>query len=91
MTPEDLMNYAANEFLAKDGKDVFIPLHLDLQTAILMVGMLQLALRHPEHTHSESGDVIRGIVGAMISRMRQMGFPFCAAIAAAGDNPKYDT
>jgi hypothetical protein len=83
----DLINRCAIE--AEDLDDFTVPLHLDLNSALALVGNLQLALRHPDNTGSAAA-VARQIIDGLIARMTASGLEANAELARLGDNPDYD-
>jgi hypothetical protein len=66
-----------------------LPVHMDLATALAVVGALQLALRHPANT-GPSSEAVRGVIAAVIQRIEEDGFPSLAGLARLGDNPTFD-
>ncbi len=84
---ERLIQLAAREAAAHP--DFNLPVHLDLTSALALVGSLQLALRHPGFD-GPSAIVARRIVDGVIGSMELAGLVATAAIARLGDDEACD-
>jgi len=73
----------------KLGNDYELPVLLNLTAAVVVVGSLQLALRHPANTGSSSR-VVRSVIDKIIARLTDDGFPGFAMLAKLGDDPQSD-
>jgi hypothetical protein len=85
---EEILEQAARECASAD-KTTQFHVKMDLPSAILLVGMVQLAMRHPEND-GMARYVGLGLVANMIVKMREFGFLACAELAELGDDPRYD-
>jgi hypothetical protein len=66
-------------------------LDLDLTATMVIVGNLQLALRHPANVgHSHSARLVRKLIADLIAGMRERGYVASAEACELGDDPAYD-
>ena len=70
-------------------REFVLPIYLELQPLLCMVGNLQLALRHPANT-GPSARIVRKIVDQIIERVPEEGLIATAELLRLGDNLKYD-
>jgi len=73
----------------KASRDFVLPVHLDLQTLLCLVGALQLALRHPGN-NGQSSQVVKDVVDAIIDRLEGHQFTAIAELMRLGFNPEHD-
>lgn len=71
------------------GDEFQLPVLLDLDSALCLVGNLQLALRHPENT-GPSAAVARRAIDGIIERAREAGYSAHAELMKLGDDPRHD-
>jgi len=84
---EELMAAATREMATS--RDFALPVHLDIQTLMCLVGALQLALRHPGNT-GPSSQVVRQVIDAIIDRLEVHGYRAVAHLMRLGYNPEHD-
>lgn len=70
-------------------RDYLLPIHMGLTEVVSMVGMLQLALRHPANT-STTARIVRQILDDIIERVERDGLTAVAEVMRLGDNPELD-
>ena len=68
---------------------VFAFVLLDLDSALCLVGNLQLALRHPGNT-GLSAKTARETIDGIIERAREAGYSAHAELMKLGDDPAHD-
>lgn len=71
------------------GDEFRLPVILDLDTALCIVGNLQLALRHPGN-RGASAEVARTTIDGIIERTRTAGYAAHAQLMKLGEDPRYD-
>ena len=69
--------------------DFILPVHLDVLSALSIIGTLQLALRHPANTGAAAA-VARSTIDGLIAMLTEYGFTATAELARLGDNRDYD-
>lgn len=67
-----------------------IPLEIDVNTALILVAHIQLALRHPRNTGPSAGEA-RHIVEAIRSHFQKLNLPAHVELIDLGNDPAYDT
>lgn len=85
---EGIFRAAARENEAR--KDYALPVLFSLATAVAVIGNLQMSLRHPDNT-GEAARIVRNVIDQMLAKLVRDGFLATAAVAALGDDPRYDT
>jgi hypothetical protein len=75
------------EVAAADGYKV--ELTFDLGSAIMLVGQLQLALRHPHNTGAGAQSMAR-VIAVIIEHLRAAGHIYAARLAELGNDPEND-
>lgn len=86
---ESLLRRCAEERVRSKAANFRLPVEMDLESAICIVGNLQLALRHPQN-NGPSAKVARDTIDGIIRRMRESGLTAHAELARLGDDPGYD-
>jgi len=66
-----------------------IPVHLDIPSALSLIGNLQLALRHPANG-GPSASIAREFIDGLLERMIAARLYRTAELARLGDDPAYD-
>jgi hypothetical protein len=84
----NLQRAALEEMCAIDPQFT-IPVHLDIPSALSLIGNLQLALRHPAN-EGPSATIARKFIDGLIDRMITAGLYRVAELAKLGDDPAYD-
>lgn len=84
----ELLDRVTAEAVARP--EFILPLHLDLHTAMCLVGALQLALRHPRNIGPAS-QIVRNIADSIIDRLAVDGLQATAEMLRLGDRAEYDT
>ena len=87
---EILLRRAAAEMKAANAHQYQIPVHLDLASAMCLIGAVQLALRHPKNV-GPSATAVRKMTDELIERIREDGFEANAEIARLGYDPAHDS
>ena len=67
-----------------------LPVSLDIASALEIIAMLQMGLRHPGTKDSNSAATSREFIDGVIRALRECGFEATAKIAELGDRPKFD-
>ncbi len=86
---EHLMRRCAVEMRNAEATNFRLLVDLDLHTLISIVGLMQLALRHPGAT-GPSAEIARRAIDGMIAKLRECGLMAHAELARLGDNPESD-
>jgi hypothetical protein len=86
---ERFLRRVAKERLTSHGEAFFLPIHLDLTSAVELVGNLQLALRHPEN-RGHAAQMARQMIDGIIQKVKEAGFDAHAELMLLGDDPTYD-
>ena len=66
-----------------------VPILLDMASLFVVIGAMQLALRHPQFRQTPSAKAARRIIDTLISGIPD-NCPASKELARLGDNPKYD-
>jgi hypothetical protein len=90
MNKQQLIATVAEEQRENLPPDWELPVHLDMTSLFVVIGGLQLALRHPEFRKTPSAKLVRKIIDLLISGIPD-NCPTSKELARLGDNPKYDT
>jgi len=70
-------------------KDWTCPVVWDMSSLMVVIGALQLSLRHPQFRKSRTGKAIRDIVDKLITGIPE-DCPATRELAKLGNNPKHD-
>jgi hypothetical protein len=84
---ESLLQRCAKERWKSVG--FIIPMELDLDSALAIIGNMQVALRHPLN-NGTAAETARSAVDGMIGRMLEAGLTAHAELARLGDDPSWD-
>jgi hypothetical protein len=85
---EALEKRAAAE-MATANPNFILPVHLDVTSALSLIGNLQLALRHPANK-GPSAAIARRVIDGLIEKLNTVGLTATAEVARLGDNAAYD-
>lgn len=66
-----------------------VPIHLDITSLFVVIGTLQLAMRHPQFRRTPSARSVRQIIDQLISGIPE-NCPASRELARLGDKPEYD-
>ncbi len=66
-----------------------VPVILDMTHLFVVIGTLQLALRHPQFRRTPSAKSVRQIIDQLISAIPD-NCPASKELARLGDNPRFD-
>ncbi len=88
-TEQQLIDTVAKEQRENLPPDWELPVHLDVTSLFVVIGTLQLALRHPEFRKTPSAKAARRIIDTLISGIPD-NCPASKELARLGDNPKFD-
>ncbi len=83
---QECLTRRCREERARLGEGFVLPVELDLDSALCLIGNLQLALRHPAN-RGISSKVARQTIDGIMVRMREAGYVAHAELAALGDDP----
>jgi hypothetical protein len=84
---EQLFRECARERQRKGA--IVLPVSLDLESAMMLIANLQLALRHPGN-NGRSARLAREVIDGLIERIEKLGYVANARVARLGDNPECD-
>lgn len=85
----DIVRRMTKEFQQLDGANFRLPVMLDLDSSLCLVGLLQLALRHPDNT-GRCARTAQAIIGGVIDSLHEAGFHAAAELAGCGDGEVSD-
>ena len=86
---ESLLNACAQEIREREG-EFLAELHMDFHVTLVLISMVQLALRHPGTEGKATARLARDVINGLIGRMKDAGYVANAELASLGFDPAYD-
>ena len=86
---QEMLDRCCKETAAAVENGYQLPLMLDLQSTVLLVATIQVALRHPRIPARTSG-LAQGLLDTIIRRIRDDGFPETARMLELGNHTEND-
>jgi hypothetical protein len=89
MNKQTIIDTAAKEMRENLPPGWELPIRLDMTNLFVVIGTLQLAMRHPQFRKTPSAKAVREIIDRLIGGIPE-NCPASKELARLGDNPKFD-